>query len=192
MHAIIKLDKLHPNVWCGAVSVSPARTSLCGARNVSPPPNGGRWQACGAMFSLECNVQRVVARLQNIWNMHIFSFTDGACTSRWRPPWTLLPEHVVRGAALAHRVHPRLDEDLLPVLRDPQRLVQSVFVQRHLLPASPQQPPPSLVLTMGLEVRGRPSAALSVTETVSFGFGFFYVLKIKSSQKLKNGSKQNR
>ena len=104
----------------------------------------------------------------------------------------VLPEHVVRGAALAHRVHPRLDEDLLPVLRDPQRLVQSVFVERHLLPASPQQPPPSLVLTMGLEVRGRPSAALSVTETVSFGFGFFYVLKIKSSQKLKNGSKQNR
>ena len=102
--------------------------------------------------------------------MHIFSFTDGACTSRWRPPWTLLPEHVVRGAALAHRVHPRLDEDLLPVLRDPQRLVQSVFVERHLLPASPQQPPPSLV--MGLEVRGRPSAALSVTETVSFGFEF--------------------
>ena len=170
---IIKLDKLHPNVWCGAVSVSPARTSLCGARNVSPPPNGGRWQACGAMFSLECSVQRVVAWLQNIWNMHIFSFTDGACTSFWRPPWTLLPEHVVRGAALAHRVHPRLDEDLLHVLRDPQRLVQSVHMERHLLPAAPQQPPPSLVLTVGLEVRGRPSAALSVTETVSFGFGFF-------------------
>ena len=91
------------------------------------PMEGGRWQACGAMFSLECSVQRVVAWLQNIWNMHIFSFTDGACTSFWRPPWTLLPEHVVRGAALAHRVHPRLDEDLLHVLRDPQRLVQSTW-----------------------------------------------------------------
>ena len=38
----------------------------------------------------------------------------------------VLPGHVVRGAALAHRVHPRLDEDLLPVLRDPQRIVLSV------------------------------------------------------------------
>ena len=35
------INKLHPNVWCGAVAVSPARTSLCGARNVSPAPNGG-------------------------------------------------------------------------------------------------------------------------------------------------------
>ena len=67
----------------------------------------------------------------------------------------VLPRHVVRGAALAHRVHPRLDEDLL-----------------HVLTATPQQPLPSLVLTVGLEVRGRPSAALSVTETVPFGFGF--------------------
>ena len=62
----------------------------------------------------------------------------------------------MRGAALAHRVHPRLDEDLLPVLRDPQRLVQSVHVERHLLPAAPQQPPPRLVLAVGLEVGGRP------------------------------------
>ena len=85
----------------------------------------------------------------------------------------VLPGHVVRGAALAHRVHPRprLDEDLLPVLCDPQRLVQSVRVERHLLAAAPQQPPPSLALAVGLEVRGRLSAALSVTDTVSFGFG---------------------
>ena len=40
-------------------------------------------------------------------------------------PRHVLPGHVVRGAALAHRVHPRLEEDLLHVLRDPQRLVQS-------------------------------------------------------------------
>ena len=66
---------------------------------------------------------------------------------------------------MAHCVHPRIDEDLLPVLRDPQRLVQSVH-------AVLQQPPPSLVLAMGPEVRGRPSAALSVKETVSFVFGF--------------------
>ena len=33
-------------------------------------------------------------------------------------------------------VHPRLDEDLLPVLRAPQRLVQSVHVERHILPAA--------------------------------------------------------
>ena len=84
----------------------------------------------------------------------------------------VLPGHVVRGAALAHRVHPRHDEDLLPVLRDPQRHVQSVQVERRLLTATPQQPPPRLVLAVGLEVRGRPSAALSVTETVPFGFGF--------------------
>ena len=78
----------------------------------------------------------------------------------------VLPGHVVRGAALAHRVHPRLDEDLLPVLRDPQRLVQSVHVERHLLAAAPQQPLPRLALAVGLEVRGRLSAALSVTDTV--------------------------
>ena len=84
----------------------------------------------------------------------------------------VLPGHVVRGAALAHRVPPRHDEDLLPVLRDPQRHVQSVQVERRLLTATPQQPPPRLVLAVGLEVRGRPSAALSVTETVPFGFGF--------------------
>ena len=30
---------------------------------------------------------------------------------------------------MAHCVHPRIDEDLLPVLRDPQRLVQSVHVE---------------------------------------------------------------
>ena len=53
------------------------------------------------------------------------------------------------------------------------RSASSSLMERHLLPAAPQQPPPSLVLTVGLEVRGRPSAALSVTETVSFGFGFF-------------------
>ena len=69
-------------------------------------------------------------------------------------------------------VHPRLDEDLLPVLCDPQRLVQSVHVERHLLAAAPQQPLPRLALAVGLEVRGRLSAALPVTETVSFGFGF--------------------
>ena len=73
---------------------------------------------------------------------------------------------------MAHCVHPRIDEDLLPVLRDPQRLVQSVHVERSLLAAVLQQPPPSLVLAMGPEVRGRPSAALSVKETVSFVFGF--------------------
>ena len=84
----------------------------------------------------------------------------------------VLPGHVVRGAALAHRVRPRLDEDLLPVLLDSQRLVQSVHGERHLLAAAPQQPPPCLALAVGLEVRGRPSAALSVTETVSFGFEF--------------------
>ena len=78
----------------------------------------------------------------------------------------VLPVHVVRGAALAHRVHPRLDEDLLPVLRDPQRLVQSVHMERHLLAAAPQQPLPRLALAVGLEVRGRLSAVLSVTDTV--------------------------
>ena len=73
---------------------------------------------------------------------------------------------------MAHRVHPRIDEDLLPVLRDPQRLVQSVHVERNLLAATPQQPLPSLVRTVGLEVRDRPSTDLSVTETVPFGYGF--------------------
>ena len=84
----------------------------------------------------------------------------------------VLPGHVVRGAALAHRVHPRHDEDLLSVLRDPQRLVLSVHVERHLLAAAPQQPPSNLVLTVGLEVRDQPSTALSVTKTVPFGFRF--------------------
>ena len=87
-------------------------------------------------------------------------------------PRHVLPGHIVRGAALAHRVQPHLDEDLLHVLRDLQRLVQSVHVERQLLAAAPQQPPPSLVLTVGLEVKGRLSAALSVKETVSFGFRF--------------------
>ena len=78
----------------------------------------------------------------------------------------------MRGVALAHRVQPHLDEDLLHVLRDLQRLVQSVHVERQLLAAAPQQPPPSLVLTVGLEVKGRPSAALPMKGTVSFVFGF--------------------
>ena len=39
------------------------------------------------------------------------------------------------------------------------RSASSSLMERHLLPAAPQQPPPSLVLTVGLEVRGRPSAA---------------------------------
>ena len=86
-------------------------------------------------------------------------------------PRHVLPGHIVRGVALAHRVHSHLDEDLLHVLRDLQRLVQSVHVE-HLLAAAPQQPLPRLALAVGLEVRGRLSAALSVTETVSFGFGF--------------------
>ena len=185
---IIKLDKLHPNVWCGAVSVSPARTSLCGARNVSPPPNGGRWQACGAMFSLECSVQRVVAWLQNIWNMHIFSFTDGACTSFWRPPWTLLPEHVVRGAALDHRVHPRLDEDLLHVLRDPQRLVQSdgAAPSPRRAAAASAKPRPH-----GGSGGQRAAIRCPVRDRDSL-IWIWVLLKIKSSQKLKNGSKRNR
>ena len=48
---VIKLDDffnmLHPNVWCGAVSVSPARTSLCGARIVSPAT---QWRDLTAMW----------------------------------------------------------------------------------------------------------------------------------------------
>ena len=89
----------------------------------------------------------------------------------------VLPGHVVRGAALAHRVHPRLDEDLLPVLCDPQRLVQSVRVERHLLAAAPQQPLPRLALAVGLEVRGRLSTALSVTDTVyNLDLGKIYLL----------------
>ena len=78
---------------------------------------------------------------------------------------TFFPDTSAR-SALAHCVHPRLDEDLLHVLRDLQRLVQSVHVERHLLTASPQQPLPRLALAVGLEVRGRLSAALSVTDTV--------------------------
>ena len=58
--------------------------------------------------------------------------------SCWRPPVTRSSQTLVRGAALAHRVNPRLHEDLLSVLRDPQRLVQSVHIERHLLPAAPQ------------------------------------------------------
>ena len=92
-------------------------------------------------------------------------------------PRHVLPGHIVRGVALAHRVQPHLDEDLLHVLRDLQRLVQSVHVERHLLAAAPQQPLPRLALAVGLDVRGRLSAALPVTDTVyNLDLGKIYLL----------------